>query len=584
MQLYNINIKLLLVSFALFVCYGCTNKPSSKLDKVAEIGGVTNISFSEVNQYYKNLLYDRRYPESKLDGYKAALNDLIVRRQKEIDFVESGMAKDSLILKSLQRLINEEIIVQYFNEEYLPKYINEETIQRYYVDMAREVTYRQIVLNKPKNASKAEISALRNTANKIKEALRNNEDAGKLALQYSQHKKSAQNGGYMPPITWQESTSNALIQMIFNMNEGVIQALENPNAFYIIVVEKVKIVDVPPLKEVREDIEKNLREIYLDRTLEEYTVIKEDMVDINSFVWNEDALEQLIRWAKQNRFYEIHYENTFQKAIDKGNNFVILSHSKGEVDLANYLQLVNEVLIPGKPNMSKNELKDFIEEAVKTSLVVKMAKEMGKGENLLTFDTPSSAISNQYERLYTQKRINSQIPEPTEASLRSFYEAEKDSLFYQLAKVTVHAKIFNEKEPADNLWSKIQQGQSFEEATNRSYKVKTYIINRDGQIESFLSKEPPYFGEIAFGLDEGEVAGPVEFVDSDNNKQYAIIKSAAKKKERQLEYSEIKNIEKAFREYHKNRLVNSLKNELKKKYPATIHYEVLEQHISTKKL
>jgi hypothetical protein len=114
--------------------------------------------------------------------------------------------------------------------------------------------------------------------------------------------------------------------------------------------------------------------------------------------------------------------------------------------------------------------------------------------------------------LYDKTVIESQIPEPTEAALWEFYQANQDSLYYQLEKINLFAMIFSDKAEADQMWAKIQAGTPFEKASDRWF-VKTFIKDRDGQIKSYLSKEPPYLGEAAFKLKEGEVDGVIEYTD-----------------------------------------------------------------------
>ncbi|MEX2603014.1 MAG: peptidylprolyl isomerase [Gracilimonas sp.] len=580
MFLYRI-VTILFISLVFLSISGCNNlSTQQREDIVAEIDGIESISFNELNKYYNDQLYNLRYPDSELDGYKSALNELIVKHRKEIDFVKSGLNQDSVLLQSIMRTINEEVVVMYFNDEFLSKYINEESIQNYYEDMGRKVTYRQIVLKRPPNAPKSVIDSLETVVNQIRNEIPYT-DFGKLVRKYSEHQESAQNNGYMPPLTWENSATNPLINQIFNMNEGTTRALANANGFYIINVEKVEEIETPPLEEIGYKIVENLRKTYLDRSLEEFSDMKDNIISSSTFEWNQEAINQLLEWGKQRNFYTEHYQETFKEAIKNGNNFNILNYEKGKVDLRRLLIMINDILIPGKPdNLSEDDLKGFIEEALRSELIVKKAREMGKHEGLLGLDTPSSAIKSQFEWLYTEQIVDSKIPEPTEQKLREFYESEKDSLLFQFAKVNIYVRMFDSMEAARQFREKITQGQTFEEATNRTYKVKTYIINKEGEIVSFLSTEDPYLGVAAFELEEGKVSQPIEFNHPENGRQYAVFKSARKLEEKILDYSEVQNIEKKFRDFYFNLNSKSMRKNLENKYPATIHTERLESKVA----
>lgn len=581
MQFHKISIPVVFISFFLIIISGCENEEVSGQYTVANIEDITSIEFSELHTFYNNNHYNRRFPDDTMRGYNEALDHLLLKRLKQIDFINSGMHNNDDLMKGIARKYNEEVIVEYFNEAFLSKYINEESIRDYYDDMSKEVTYRQIVIKKPENMDQSMANSLSDTLASIRRESAENENFGELVARYSQHQESAQNEGYMPVIDWRNGAKSRKNQLIFNMNEGDIQVMEVGREFNIIKVEEVKNVDIPPLEAVRNDIEDNLRQLYLDQSLEEYTDLKNSIVDSQSMNWNEDALDQLTDWARQSDFYEELYQDTLQNAIDEDDNKVILTYSDGQVDYEEYLRLLNEVLIPGKPSdISKEDIKRFIDDAVRTDLIIKKAKEENYHDTLLTANTPSSVLRYEFERLYNNRKITSQIPEPSEEALTEFYESHKDSLLYQFPKVIIYANIFDEQEQAEELWNNIQQGQTFEEANNRTYKVRTFIKNKDGEIDSHLRAEKPYLGEVAFSLEEGELTGPVEYVDDENGVQYAVVKCSFKEEGRLLEFSEVEDLEEKYRKYHRDSLSKVVKQELEDKYSVAINHDVLEENVS----
>ncbi|SMO42590.1 peptidylprolyl isomerase [Gracilimonas mengyeensis] len=569
-----------LVGVALLFMYSCSNQEDGRAyDVIAEVENIGDITFADLHNYYDSYLYHLRYPNDKQKGYKEALEELIVKRRKEAEFINTQMYTDEELMEPIQRSVNEEIRARYFEDEFLSRYINEESIEDYYESMGRKVEYRQIVINKPAEPVEGQLSAIRDTVNLIVSELMVGEDFGTYVERYSQHQPSLENAGYMPPISWKNVAQSPMYQTIYNMSEGDLRALENRRAFHIINVTDVGKTEKPPLVEVENQIRKNLRELYLDRALEEYTELKNNIINADSFEWNELALDELTEWGKQEGFYGGAYKQVLSEAIASGNNKTIVTHENGSVDYQKYLQLLNTILIPGKEeNISKEDLKKFIDDAVRTELILEQSKKAGADSEILT-ENATSILRFHYERMYTRRHITEQIPEPTDEALRSFYEAHKDSLLYQFAKSILYVKPFGTEAEAEEMMQKINAGQSFEQAANRRYQVKTFIINKQGEIEAHLSDEKPYLGEVAFDLKEGEVEGPVSYSEDDTETKYAVVKNSFRQEARVRDFSEIKDIAKQFREFKRGEISKQVRENLSQKYPANIYQDILEQKI-----
>jgi hypothetical protein len=112
-------------------------------------------------------------------------------------------------------------------------------------------------------------------------------------------------------------------------------------------------------------------------------------------------------------------------------------------------------------------------------------------------------------------------------------------LFYQLAKVNIYALVDSSRSAIEKMKQKLDQGVPFEKLAS-TILVKTFIRQRDGGIDSYLSNEPPDLGETAFKLRLFETAGPIEYKDTANVRQYALIKCMHIREEKQLTYSDVK--------------------------------------------
>ena len=76
------------------------------------------------------------------------------------------------------------------------------------------------------------------------------------------------------------------------------------------------------------------------------------------------------------------------------------------------------------------------------------------------------------------------------------------------------------------------------------------------------------------------MAGPIEYIDPEKGKQYAVIKANHIRPERQLLYSDVKNsIEKDFRDYYRKKILAKNKEQLWQKYDIQIYEDILSQKL-----
>lgn len=569
-----------LISVALLFTFSCNAQDYSE-NIVAKVGSDDyEISFSKLNKFHADNFYEQRFPKSSSKGYGEALDKMILDRLKLLDFFAQKMHEDKELLQPLQRIISEEIVYQYFKTQYLSQYINEESIREYYNGMGKEFSYRQIVLRKPQGGGIEQLERVKKKVDEIIQLALENRDFEKLVSEYSEDRYSAARGGLTNPVSWNRNSSRPVFNQLYMLNKGDVKTLETGDAYYIIKIKKIEQVASEPLEKVRSKIITELEKIYGLQSVQDFDREKENIIDKATFEWNDSGLNTLLKWAEGKTFSRSEYVQMLKRRVSPGDNFMILKHVNGMVDAEDYIRLVSEVLFPEGPgSMKPKNLKNFIEEAVRTDLIVKKAKEAGLEKKVLNPDSPSDVLRQLLVRMYDQEMIDSKVPEPTKEQIQQFYELNKEELFYQLAKVSTYVKIFDDKESAELMMAEIEGGKTFEDAADRRYLVKTFIITRQGEIETYLSTEEPYLGKTAFELETGEIMGPIEISISEKGQQFVIIKCTNKLPEKQLDLTEVNNIEEEFKKYHRGKIKQSIENGLKEKYPVTIFSEILKEKI-----
>jgi hypothetical protein len=562
---------------------GCAGRGNAEREVIAEVGEGYRITFPELREYTVGGYLEYIYPD-QLKAYETGLNQMILGQLKLLDFFARDLHENDEVMQGIRRIVNEELVIRYFEREFLGKHINEQSIAGEYEQMSREVVYRQILLPKPDAAPSAVLESMREMVDGIQSDLEAGESFASLASRYSRDAEAVRRGGYMPPLTW-NNLRNPIQQLIFRLEPGEIRSYETRNAFYIVQVERVNEISVAPFEEVRDEIEKTMRQRYFQESYNEFESEKKRYIDEGSLEWNYAALAQIVEWSNQRNFYQVHYQDTLRRAVDEGRNFTIVSHRDGNVDLEEFNRLLNDIsIIGGGGNVGIDAIKDYLLDALRTDVLVQRALELDLEKEILHPYTTNAVLRNRIVRLYDAHVIEPRVPEATDASLRRFYEEQKDSLFYQLPVVNTLVLLYSDADEARAQWRRIEDGAAFEDLASRWY-VKSYIRDRGGNIDSHRSTEEPFLGEVAFGMEVGEVLGPVEYYDPAKGTQYAIVKCAARRPEKQLTYDEVsERIQDEFTKFHRALIGMSVEKELRETFPVHIYIDNLKYQLTEKEL
>ena len=576
----SVRILFFIVLFSAFAGRAQCKLAISNDDTVAIVGGHYAITVKELIQYVNDRWYNRRFPDIS-EAYGNALNHLIVDRLKLFDFFDKKLNNDRDLMRPSRRIINYQLMNAFYDKSFVDKYANEKTAAEAYKKMDKEIVCLEITLPMPADQTKEKLDSLKTIALRIEDGLGKSLDLESLLKPYSlkSFKVNADR-----KVTWPETMVDAVANVIFQLKKGFTRVVEAADGFHIVKVLDIKRIKLEPFETMKDEIISQLRKGYYVAYNDAYENYRHGLVDKSSLKWNQRGLDQLVKWSSEDdRFYAAAYKDTIEHAIRRGDNFEILSYNNGKVDLKEYLRLLEEVVVLS-PNTLLNSanVKDFILDAVNDNSVVMAAINSGLEKKLLNPYTQDPLITGRLIYSYNQAVIEERIPKATSEALREFYETHKDPTFYQLKKVYIYARVYSDSAKAAADINEINKGTPFEKVSD-SWLVKIFIRERDGSLEAYRTAGGDYLATAAFKLKLGESAGPVEYYDSTNGKQFAVIKCFQLQPEKQLTYDEVegKTVEEEFRSYYRRKISDDVEAGLKKKYRVKIFQGVLSNAIAS---
>jgi hypothetical protein len=572
-----------LLAASVFVCltlYGavsCYAQDTTQQKVVANFGKSYTITFGGVQKYVHDYLYSYYHPQHPADAYTQGLEDMLVNQLKRVDFFARGLDSNATMLQRMQRAINEELRDRYYRAQYYEKYVNEYTMQREYKELQRQVLFQLMALSKPDAPSRHDLDSLRALTRSLARRVREGESMARLERRFGTVPQQ-RDGDVLQTMTWKLSISDTLNRAIFTQRTPGVFVLESEQSFHIVRVVKIDTVAVQPYSLVKEEIRKALDERYGASSYDEYLEMKKGLLDEAKVTWKPKSVQQLLRWSNLPAFYQRSYGDTLRDAIAHGRNMVIMKYPGGQVDLKEYLRLLDDVLIPASfVTVREDDVKKFVVEAVRTDMVLRKAFKLRLQKDVFTATTTNPILKEGIVQLYNRYVIDAQIPPATDQALKDFYSQNRDSLYYQLAKVNLYAAVDTSRDAVIAMKERLAQNVPFEKIAP-NVLVKTYVRNRDGSYRTFLGIEPPYLAEAGFRLNLNDVAGPVAFVDSTGRTHYALIKCVGRREEKQLTYDDVRGtIAEDFANYHRGIISRATRTALWKKYNVTLHPDVLRE-------
>ncbi|MGV7223747.1 MAG: peptidylprolyl isomerase [Nitrospinales bacterium] len=555
----------------------CTTENTEK-SVVATVGKNFKITFTELEKHYsKKFNYAKKY-ETKEDDFSSSLADLVHNRLKILESYAQKLEQDSVVIKDIEIYTNNELFNRYMWDKCYSKYITDEEMQASYKNRSKEITFRQIVINRGENdqSRKDALEKMKHVYDEVKKGT----PFDQLAMSYSDDAESAKNGGLTRPLKYKD-VKDRIDKAIFEMNGGISSIFEIKQALYLFKIEKINYHEIEPFEQIKEEIIQELTNRYQSDLIP--TVLGEfnSCLDTTGLQWNIESLTKFNNWSVAYNFNPDLYLKQLNVHIADGMNDEIFTYMDKKFYLSDLARFVSEYSFGINISGELESLQEEIKTLMMKDCIVKKAIASGYDENVLQAESVKGPLEKALIKRFDDKIIKGQIPEQSETNLKQFYSENKEDFYFQSAFSRIKVVIVSDKTQAQHMWETIKNGGQLSDIP-KAKTVQSYERDRDGNLRIVKGDGHIKIGERALKLKKGGMAGPIEFTDPEKGTRYAIIQCNDAKPEKQLTYQEVKD--KVVRDYQKHHfeiIEKKMMDRLRKKYGVKTFQSVLRNGVSS---
>lgn len=502
--------------FILALMEGCGRRDAV----VAKIDGRVQITIQDLMKYAGTNApkdVDLKISLSQAREYLNQLIDqnllILAARQEKLDQDSSLQAvfqnqKNSLMLQALFK----KLVIQYV--------IPESDVREFYSRMGKEIVMRKIFFGCLPGASREEEKSVQAKAENIIRQLKNGKDFSELARLYSEDQTTASNGGLIESLTW-SPTNDPVQRAAFSLKEGQYSGLiRDSQGIHIVYVEEIQKKERKPLKQVREQIIRQLLDARRKQIEKRQAEIENKTRKQISIRWQESALDSLVGFFSQDSVFD---RNSLMTCLDSLPAAVketpLLHWFMGDWTVRDFRKLAGEQLSPYfKGNLSnKQEIQRMVEQELLMDGLIHLATKQKLDKD--------PVIMNQMREIHERSMLNIMqgkinVPiNPTTDSLRIYFEQNISKWDIEPERVAVQEILLPNKKLAIQTYKRALEGENFDQLAEQ-YTIRTTYKSQKGILPEIRIDAKGILGEKAFAMELGEISEPLPVEKG----QYSIIK------------------------------------------------------------
>jgi parvulin-like peptidyl-prolyl isomerase len=556
-----VSLALLTLGFFLLV-FACSSLDNNTL---ATIGDQTIPleKFTSQHPASRFASKDEAYIDSKVDDFVRKALFIKAARDQGLDTTAAIVAKKI-------KAENRQMMQYVYDRAILDEVITDDVLKNIYDHSGTEIKARHILIqfagsgSSRSDRSREDALAL---MGRIENSLSKGESFEELAKQFTEDPSGKENGGDLGWFGWGKMVG-PFQEAAFALRPGEISpVVETSFGYHLIKVEGRREISRGSFEEEKQRLKAQARKEksselsskannFLETRKKEagFELLSKNIHDfftvVNGSSYKMDALDDIL--------LKLSYKVPLFKLNGK---------EEGYRWIIDYLKTMDD---NQKPRFkSENQLKNVLDQLVTQALIV----EYGYAQNYDQEDAFVEKIQSTVDRFVYDAFVNAEINQklnPSDNELKAYYEENKSGKYMEKEKVQVREIFVKDSLLAVDLKKRVDAGEMFDLLAGR-YTERKASKDKRGELPPFQEGRYGLMGQTAFGLEVGDVAGPIKLGNG-----YSIIKLEQKLPAGPKPYSKVKGrVRTEIIGQLRKQQTDDVYNSLKKKYPVQINYEAV---------
>jgi parvulin-like peptidyl-prolyl isomerase len=484
-------------------------------DTVATIGSET----ISVETLKDDLLRAYRTPaaarKQTLETRLNILQVMITTQLKKLEASDLGLRELPHIQEKAKQYLEGEAMNRLYELEIINVIAGDEVIADFYAHDKKEVKAAHILLVWPQAGSAADSADVRQRADDIYQLALQGGDFNVLATEHTEEPGGDERGGDLGWFGWGRMTS-AFQDVAWEMNPGEIsQPVETRFGIHIIHLEEQRTKELPPLEDVRTDIQRNIMQTQRQQIAELVETFFVEMRADFQFSFTDKLDELLILLGETES-----EGNPFASFDEATKAWVIGTSSVGDITVRDMEDKVNERPRPGLQFSDRKTLEDLVDGIAVPMLLTELATQKGLLEDEGVVAAAELSLARDLEQELTGLEVDDRV-NVTEEMIRTYFDENREQ-FINKPTVQVQEIFVTEETLAKQVYARARAGENFG-ALATKHTERSSAQSDNGMLPPFPPGRYGEMGEAAFNLEVGEIAGPIKL-----GSKFSVIKLISK--------------------------------------------------------
>ncbi len=542
-----------------------------KMDKpVARVGNssITQSEFEEAYMKQRSLMAGLDAP---LSDKKKVLDGMIKHRFQVLAAKAEGAEKDPQFQKKIKLFTDQTAFWAVLEADLIPSVIPESQIRNVWLHSNVDLKLRHILLRLPSNAKQKQIDSTMTLAKKLVQQIRSGADFGELAKKYSKDKATADRGGLLGYIKWQQ-LDPAVRNVIFKLKRyDISDPLKTNQGVEIIQVLDRRVFPRKPYEIARSQILNNLMRQHSRQLSSAYQAYWKKLQKKYNVTWYNRNIKLLAdslyfpHPKKTKKGFQPDTTGPFSRFSAEQMKLPLVSYRGKTYTIEGFANLVGTGPKHRlrQPVRGVRGIRDILEGQIRNEIIIAEGKHRGLLKKARYQKQIREYVDSQLYQEARKKNILQKVV--INDSLARKYYRNHLGLYKEPPKVKVQAIMVKDKKLADKVYHLALRGTNFSKLAEKYNQMVTTKKSK-GMLGFIGRNSYGIIGNEAFQAKVGEIRGPFKM-----GSNYYIIKVLKRRPERQKTYEEARfDVERDLRSQLTRQREKMWLDSLREKMPVVI--------------